>query len=243
MTIRVDLVPNPPYAGPVLLVDVWFGSVVGLLLSCGAREVWVARSVRAARVLAEGGGVLLGEEEGLPPEGFHHGLSLRALERLEVAGKTCVLLAPGLAGALELVPPLSLLGYFRNAQGVLRYAQTEGIRTLVVAADRGRPPSLANTVVAGFLARRLEQLAGLRDSLQEGARAAARLLRTFPDPQEALVQSEEGQALLRAGRSEDLALASLISVEERVPRLVEVRLLEAERYGLSKNRYGFCFRG
>jgi 2-phosphosulfolactate phosphatase len=243
VTIRVDLVPNPPYSGPVLLVDVWFGSAVGLLLSSGAQEVWVARSARAAQVLAEGGGVLLGEEEGLPPEGFHHGLSLRALERLEVAGKTCVLLAPGLAGALESVPLFSLLGYFRNARKALHQAQMERIGTLVAAADKGCPPSLANTVVAGFLARRLEQLAGLRDGLQEGARVAARLLKNFPDPQEALVQSEEGQALLRAGRSEDLALASLISVEERVPRLVEVRRLEAERYGLSKTRYGFCFRG
>ncbi|RDI95691.1 phosphosulfolactate phosphohydrolase [Meiothermus sp. QL-1] len=243
MTIRVDLVPKPPYPRPVLLVEVFCGSAAGLLLARGAREVWVAKSVRAARVLAGQEGLLLGEEEALPPEGFHHGLSLSALGRLEVAGRSCVLLAPSLAAVLEHAPLGSALAYFRNARSAVRYALEERLDTVVAVPQVGLEPSLAHTVAAGFIARRLQQSLGSETRLHEGARMAASLLKAFPDPQEALVQSELGQALLRVGRSEELALASLISVEEGVPRLVEVRHLRAAEHGLSKDRYGFCFRG
>ncbi len=242
MTIRVDLVPNPPYPNAVLTVDVFFGSAVGLLLAAGAKEVWIAKSVRAARVLAEDGGLLLGEEEGLPPEGFHYGVSLQALSRQNFAGKTCVLLARALAESLEQQPLGSALAYFRNAKQAVQYALEQQIDTVVAATQARLEPSLANTVAAGFIAKRLHQAMGQWGSLQEGARLATTLLKSFPDPQESLFQSDLGRQLYRAGRSEDLALASLVSVEDRVPRLKQVRVLEAQRYGLSKDRFGFCFQ-
>ena len=266
MSIRVDLVPTPPYPHPVLLVDVLYGSAVGLLLSCGAKEVWIAKSVRAARILADKTGLLLGEEEGLPPEGFYNGISLEALQKLPVRGKSCVLLSRSLAASLEQHPLGSALAYFRNARAAVLYALEKQINTVIaashsrlegespsswVAGGRSSPvqsapaplePSLANTVAAGFIAKRLLQVVDRQGDVQEGARLAMALLRSFPDPQESLVQSELGKQLYRSGRSEDLALASLVSVENLVPRLVEVRVLEARKYGLSKDRYGFCFR-
>ncbi len=241
MTLRVDLVPNPPYPQPVLLADVFYGSAVGLLLAGGAQAVWVAKSVRAARILAEEGGLLLGEEEGLPPEGFHQGLLLQALGRLRLEGQTCVLLSRDLAASLEKMPVGSGLAYFRNARHAVQYALAKQITT-VVAAAQALEPSLANTVAAGFIAKRLHQFLEQPNALQEGARLAISLLKSFPDPQESLVQSALGQRLLKAGQSEELALASLVSVEDTVPRLCQVRVLEAQRYGLSKDRYGFCFQ-
>jgi 2-phosphosulfolactate phosphatase len=266
VTIRVDLVPKPPYPHSVLLVDVFYGSAVGLLLAGGAREVWIAKSVRAARILADATGLLLGEEEGLPPEGFHHGLSLQALSRLSLEGQTCVLLAKALSESLEQQPLGSALAYFRNAKKAIQYALEKQIDTVVAAtqtkleaegtsswaivgksstsqtASSSLEPSLANTVAAGFIAKRLHQTLGQWGTLQEGARLATTLLKSFPDPQESLVQSDLGKQLYRAGRSEDLALASLVSVEDLVPRLVQVRVLEARQYGLTRDRFGFCFQ-
>ncbi len=242
VTIRVDLVPKPPYFQPVLLVDVFYGSAVGILLAAGAREVWVAKSARAARILAEGTGLLLGEEEGLPPEGFHNGLSLQALSKLRLEGQTCILLARSLAESLEQQPPQSILAYFRNTRRAVQHAVDSEINTVVAATQAKLEPSLANTVAAGFIAKRLHQALGQWGTLLEGARLATALLKSFPDPQESLVQSDLGKQRYRSGRSEDLALASLVSVEDLVPRLTEVRVLRAEQYGLTKDRYGFCFQ-
>lgn len=241
MTIRVDLVPKPPYPQPVLLVDVFYGSAVGMLLAAGAKEVWVAKSVRAARILAEAGSLLLGEEEGLPPEGFHNGLSLQALSKQRFEKQSCVLLARPLAESLEQLPQGSALAHFRNARQALLYAVDKQIDTVVAATQAKLEPSLANTVAAGFLAKRLHQALGLWGTLQEGARLATALLKSFPDPQESLVQSDFGKHLYRTGRSEDLALASLVSIEDILPRLSQVRVLEAQKYGLTRDRYGFCF--
>ena len=242
MTLRVDVVPKPPYPQPVLVVDVFYGSVVGALLSSGAQEVWVTKSVRAAQILADGGGLLLGEQEGFPPEGFHAGVSLQALPGLGLQGRSCVLLAPSLAESLEQMPLESALAYFRNARAAVAYASEQGISTIVAAHQARLEPSLANTVAAGFIAKRLCQALGKAGGLQGGARLATALLKSFPDPQESLVQSDMGEQLYHAGRSEELALASLVSVEERVPRLRQIRRLEARQHGLSKDRFGFCFQ-
>jgi len=242
VTLRVDIVPKPPYPQPVLAVDVFYGSAVGVLLTVGAQEVWVTESAQAARALSEGDVLLLGEQEGLPLEGFHGGISLRTLLGLRIEGKTCVLLAPPLASSLEQMPLQSALAYFRNARAAVAYAAEQGIDTIVAATQARHEPSLSNTVVAGFIAKRLYQYQGKKGVLQEGARLATALLRSFPDPQEALVQSDQGKQLYRAGRSEELALASLVSVEEVVPKLRHVRLLEAKQYGLWKDRLGFCFQ-
>jgi hypothetical protein len=72
-------------------------------------------------------------------------------------------------------------------------------------------------VATGFFQKKLSQ---------EGPPTlATALLKAFPDPQEALFQSPEGQALHRQGRTEELARASLIGVDPVVPRLARDPLL------------------
>lgn len=95
-------------------------------------------------------------------------------------------------------------------------------------------PSLAKAVAAGCIAKPLRQALGKCGSLQEVARLATSLLHYSPDPLEPLLRSDLGQQLYRAGRSEDLA--SLFSLEDLVPRLTQIRVLEA------KQCVGFCFR-
>lgn len=248
--LRVDLSPKDhTYPDLVVVVDVFSGSVVSLLLSRGAREVWVAPSLRSARLLAEPGNVLLGEQEGIPPEGFHRGLSLKDLDSADMRGLRCIIHAPSLSKALAFQAPRTVLGQFRNTKALLaaipRLAREE-VALVCAAENPGDPqpagpgePSQANMLAAGFLAKRLEQTLPL--TAIQGATLATHLLSAFPDPQEALFGSREGQHLHRMGRDEDIALASLIGFDPVVPLLQETRILEASRYGLSKDRTAYAF--
>lgn len=231
--LRVALCPRTRAQGPVLLVEALpAGSALTLLLARGARSVWVAPGPKVARLL---GGLLLGEKEGFPPEGFHGTLDLRALEALEVKDQEIVLLAPGLASSLSPEETEVYLGNFRNARAV--YTALKGLttKTLTVRPAGEGEPYLSAVVAAGFLAKKLAPEG-------EGAYALfSALLKAFPDPQEALFQSQEGQRLYRMGRTEDLARASLIGVDEVLPRLVEVRFFPKDAYGLSQDRFAFRF--
>ncbi len=226
-----------------LVVDVFAVSAIGVLLAKGAKDVWVTYGPRSARAVAEPAGLLIGEHEGLPLEGFHHGLSMSALENFEVSGSGCVVVAPELNLALAQKASGILLAAFRNAKSAVEAALSrpgEGIN-IVCAAGAAGDASLANVVAAGFLAKRLQQLVESPQANMDGATLAINLLRAFPDPQEALFQSEAGRKLFRMSRTEDLALASLISVDHVVPVLAETRVLEAKTYGLSQDRTAYKF--
>jgi 2-phosphosulfolactate phosphatase len=245
MRLRVDLQRDKDaYPDQMIAVAVFHGSVIGALLNQGAHEVWVAPSIRSARSLAQPGDVLLGEEEGIPPEGFHHSLALRDLLKIDFSGKRAVVFAYTLCKTLSPTDKQVMLGYFRNARAVVEASlDAREEVALVCASDVSGEPSLGNILAAGFLARRIQQLAKAQHL--EGALLASSLLKAFPDPQEGLFASAAGQRLYRMGRSEDLALASLISVENVIPELKEVRVLEAREHGLSKDRpvYRFGRRG
>lgn len=223
-----------------LVVDVFAVSAIGVLLAKGAKDVWVTYGPRSARAVAGPAGLLIGEHEGLPLEGFHHGLSMSALENFEVSGRGCVVVAPELNLALAQKASGILLAAFRNAKSAVEAALSrpgEGINIVCAAGDA----SLANVVAAGFLAKRLQQLVEAPQANMDGATLAINLLQAFPDPQEALFQSEAGRKLFRMSRTEDLALASLISVDHVVPVLAETRVLEAKTYGLSQDRTAYKF--
>ncbi len=204
------------------------GSALTFLLARGAKEVWTAPGPKVARLLGEGlpGALLLGEVEGFPPEGFHGRAALPELEGFEVRGRPVVLLAPTLSGSLLPGEGEVYLGNFRNAWAVL-----EGLRgkALTFRPALAEGPLLSAVVALGFLLRKLRP--------EAPPNLATALLKAFPDPQEALFQSPEGQALHREGRTEDLARASLIGVDPVLPRLAEVRPFPKETYGLREDRF------
>lgn len=241
MNLRLHLVPRPT-PGALLVVDVWQGSLIGQLLQGAAAQVWVVGSPRLGVLLAQPNDLLLGEQEGLPPKGFTHLASLTDLSRVNVAGKRVILLAPELAGCLEALQPQSqqtiLLGYFRNARAVTQVLQHQTNLTVFPLGDPTEP-SLGSLLAAGFLARRL--LTQATENHSEGVRLATSLLRAFPDPQEALFQSDWGQRLYRMGRTEDIAYSSLISVEAAVPRWTGQRIFAADTYRLSRTQTAFSF--
>ena len=241
MNLRLHLVPRPT-SGAALLVDVWQGSLIGHLLQEGAAEVWVVGSPRLGVLLAQPGDLLLGEQEGLPPKGFTHLGSLTDLAGIDLANKRTIVLAPELASSLEALQPQPqqtiLLGYFRNARAVTLALQHQSTLTLFPLGDTTEP-SLGNLLAAGFLARRL--LTQATENHPEGITLATSLLRAFPDPQEALFQSDWGQRLYRMGRTEEIAHSSLISVETAVPRWTGQRLFAADTYRLSRTQTAFSF--
>ncbi|MCS7218879.1 MAG: 2-phosphosulfolactate phosphatase [Thermus sp.] len=230
---RVDLCLTPAQ-GPLILVEVLpAGSVLSFLLARGATEVWTVPGPKVARLLAEELGpdtLLLGEAEGFPLEGFHGRPSLLDLEGTQVAGKRAVLVAPILNQSLLPGEEEVYLAGFRNAKAFMDLFQ----RAQPTLRPAGAPePLLSAVVAAGFLQKKLCPKAPTS--------LATALLRAFPDPQEALFQSLEGQALHRQGRTEELAWASLIGVDPVVPRLAGVRFFPKEAFGLSQDRYAQRF--
>lgn len=231
MRLKVDLLPRGPYGDAVLLVDVLRATTtIPVLFDRGIEGLFVTPSLKGARTFAaEGGHLLVGERDGLPPEGFNYGNSPADLNKVDFRGRTAVLTSqngprtlPVLSGAR-----IVLLGSFYNARAaadaVLRLARDE---IAVVCAGHDGNESLEDTLAAGFLARRVQRAAeaagreGLE--LRDAARLATALLRAFPDPQEALVQSTAGGILRQLNLNEDLAFASLISQTDIVPVLREV---------------------
>ncbi len=214
---------------PLVLADALEGGVVTYLLARGAREVLIAPGPRVAGLLKEGRR-LLGESEGFPLEGAFARPSLLDLERAPIAGESFVLVAPSLNGSLLPEEKEVYLGSFRNALALLQALRGQALTLRPAGAPL---PFLSALVVAGFLCKRL--------CPEAPPNLATALLKVFPDPQEALFQSPEGQALHRQGRTEELARASLIGVDPVVPRLDGVLPFPKAEYGLSQDRWVYRF--
>jgi 2-phosphosulfolactate phosphatase len=233
--LKVDLLPRGPYKGIAVVVDVLRATTsVPLLLQRGVAGLYLTPSLRSARNFArEHGYLLVGERDGLPPEGFNHGASPTDLARQDWQGKTVVMTTQNGPRTLPLVQMAErvLLASFYNARAVasacLALAPLHGREIAIVCAGHEGGESLEDTLAAGFLARRIERAfakAGPAGSLElrDAARLAMALLRAYPDPQEALYESQAGHLLRGLNLHEDIAFASLISQTEVVPVLCEV---------------------
>lgn len=225
MRLRVDLLPRPPYPDVAIVVDVLRATTsVSILLARGAREVWVTGSFHSARKLAEPGDLLVGEHEGIPPEGFHHGVSPQGLLSLDLTGQRVIYAGGNLPRALAQVAgaPKVFLGAFRNAGAVSKAALASARAEIaLVCAGLEGSEALDDTLAAGFLAKLIQRRSQETVELADAARMAIALLAAYPDPQEALFQSGAGKLLAKIGCGEDLAYASLISQDRVVPELAE----------------------
>ena len=233
MRLKVDLLPRGPYPDVVLVVDVLRATTTSpLLFERGLETLFVTPSLKSARGFAAAGNhLLLGERDGLPPEGFNYGASPADLSQVDFTGRTAVMTTQNGPRTLPVVQDarVVLLGAFYNARAAadaaLELAREE---IAIVCAGHDGNESLEDTLAAGFLARRVQRAHEARSGnehpldLRDAARLAMALLRAFPDPQEALVQSVAGGILARLGLHEDLAHASLISQTDAVPVLREV---------------------
>jgi 2-phosphosulfolactate phosphatase len=232
MRVRIDLLPRGDYRGElVILVDILrSGTVAPLLFEDGLTRLALSASLRHARREARPGDLLIGERDGVPPEGFNYPNSPAALRGMDFSGKQAILVSdnapralPALAGAKSV-----LLGSLYNAGAVARAAAEAGSELVsLVCSGKAGQEDLDDTMAAGFLAGEIARVApGTR--LEGGAPLAIGLLRAFPDPLEALWHSSAGRELRRNDLAEDLAVASLVSQTNHVPRLLEHGSLEHE---------------
>ena len=243
MEIHVDLVPpaaadhDAPAASldrtassgvASVVIDVLRGGTVAVtLFERGAGAVTITSGVRAARTLAaRSGAVLVGERDGVPPEGFNHGSSPSLLRRVDFASRDVVLLARetpvALARATGTVWLAALNNAVETAKSVL--ATRPAAVRLVCAGDRGEP-DLADTVAAGLLVALLDRGArldaGLDVRLHGAARYCLSVLRTTKDPLDGIWASAAGAELRALGLEEDLAVASETASSDVVLRALE----------------------
>ncbi len=239
MEIRIDLVPLPvgsaarpteaPHADATIVVDVLrAGTIAAHLLGHGAAAVTVTPSVRAARqYAAAAGAMLIGDVRGVPPEGFNHPATARALRMVACTDREVVLLSEDAAEALAAASGRRLLAGFGNAVAVVEAALSGAPKRMgvVCAGERGQP-DLTDTVAAGLLVTLLERSGRRRGSPALAFSGAARyclsVLRTTKDPLDAVWASSTGFDLRGVGLEEDLAFASEIGSCAAVPEVERV---------------------
>ncbi len=233
MRLKVDLLPRDTYGDVVVIIDVLRATTLApLLFEQGLETLFLTASLRTARSFAQNHDLLLlGERGGVPLEGFHFGASPAELRHVDFSGKHVVMTTQNGPNVLSFAASarVVLLGGFYNARAVSQRVFDELVslgnpdtEIAFVCAGQSGSESLDDTLAAGFLARRIQNLAARQEivlELRDAARLAMALLRAFPDPQEALVQSQAGEILIRLGLHDDLAMASLISQTDKVPTL------------------------
>jgi len=229
--VRVDVAFVPDEAGRAptgIVIDVIRAtSTICQALAAGYERVFCAAEVEEARSLRNeiGEAVLGGERDAVRIPGFDLGNSPR--EYLEPASPTLVLSTTNgtraVVAAAERCERV-LVGSLLNLSAAVDLAREAEEDVLVVCAGVQGALALDDAYVAG---RIVEEL---RCERTDAAEAAARLVRTWSDPEEALRASKSGRNLLENAPEleEDIAFCARESTLEVVPRLQGMRGVAAE---------------
>jgi 2-phosphosulfolactate phosphatase len=224
--VRVDVVFTPDEAGAAptgVVIDVIRAtSSICQALASGYERVFCAAEVDTARTLRDalGEGVLGGERNAVRIPGFDLGNSPR--EYVEPVGATLVLSTTNGTRAVvaaaercERVYIASLL----NLSAVVEAVRAVGEGALVVCAGVQGTMNLDDTFVAG----RIVELLGWERT--DAAEAAARLVGTWADAEEAFRASKSGRNLMENAPEleDDIPFCARESVLGVVPRLVAMR--------------------
>jgi len=227
MQIHTDLAPAGPYDDVVVLIDVLrTGTLAPMLLDLGLTRFALTASVRRARQEADADPsvLLMGERGGFPPERFNHGTSPAVLRLIDVRGRAAVILTENAPRAMAAAAgaPVVVLGSILNARAAVALAaeRSRGKVYLVCSGFAGEP-DLDDALAAGLMAGMLRER--VADVTYTGATAfAVAMLRSYPDPIEALWHSSVGTYLLALGSDQDLGLAGATSISSSAPVLVGV---------------------
>jgi 2-phosphosulfolactate phosphatase len=228
MLLHVDLVPTEGHQGDdqkdvVIVVDVLRACTVApILFDNGLAELTITARLKLAHQ-SKNGRILLGERNGVPPQGFNHSTSPAELARVDFERKGAVMVSENAPHALGLLSGARhvLLASLYNAEAISRYALEVATSKIdLVCCGFKRQEDLDDALTAGYLTALIKNL---NESvvLSGAARFAVSLLRAFPDPLEALWQSISGHYLRRLNLTQDLARAALISQSDQIPYLVD----------------------
>lgn len=220
MRLKVDLLPKNSYSDVVVLVDVLRASTSAAIVLEQTSPLYITPSLRAARSYAEHNPVvLIGDRQGMPPEGFNHSASPAELLSVHI-NRTPMISSENSPKALSQLGGARhvLLGSFYNAQAVVQEAlRLANQEIAIVCAGIEGDEALEDVLCAGFLAKSIAQSRNVQ--LLDSAKLSMALLQAYPNLQEALLQSPTGQMLSQLKLHEDIAIASLISQSHAVPQL------------------------
>lgn len=230
MKLRVDLCPQAVspqtasnYEDVVVLVDVLRTCTIApMLFDNGLRHLYLTSSLRIARSVAkEKDFLLIGERDGLPPEGFNYLSSPSSVQNLNMTDKAAVVVTANAPKALSKISAKHvLLASLYNARAVVKRVKALASKEIaIVCAGHEGQEALDDALVAGYLAAELAQAESYE---YVGAFGFCNsLLKAFPDPLEALWHSRAGQALRQVQEEDDIAIASSLSLSSSVPELTE----------------------
>ncbi len=201
-------------------------SSLTVMFDRGAGRVFPVAGLDAARRTArELGALLVGERQGVPPDGFDLGNSPRKLRDMDFAGRDVVFTTSNGTAALENVRHSRqvLMGCFNNASACCRRAlelarRHEAIIGLV-CAGQDNAFALDDGVCAGFLVETLARLSPQPCQLSDAAKAMQRLHGSFGSALEAFEHTASGRNIRRVGDDPDLALCAAVDTSRAVPVL------------------------
>ncbi|MGH2453950.1 MAG: 2-phosphosulfolactate phosphatase [bacterium] len=254
MNPRLDVLLRPQEldaaTAVAIVVDVIRASTsLVTLVERGAGPIYVAPTVDAARRAAAGapqpmrippaGGsetrpLLIGEQDGLPPEGFDHGNSPAALATASLAGRTVIFATTNGAPALHAAAGAGtvLVGCLRNAsaaaQAAWEAAEDGGAVTVVCAGRSTNAGSFGvdDLYAGGVIIERILRLGPA--TLLDGAEAAVLVSRAEPDGLGLFRRTAAGRHVAGLGLDADVIYSAEVDRSEVVPRLGRELFLLAE---------------
>jgi len=224
--MEVDVAFVPPAAAPVdrtcIVIDVLRAtSVIAVLMNKGMRRIYPTATIDEAlqlraQLASDGTNVfLLGEQGGLPPEGFDAGNSPTALEELEIGAEIAVQATTNGTPALLACEgaPLVMAAAPLNADAVTQLALEAGNDVLVVCAGLRAGFAEDDTLAAGLFVDRLMPGAASDGGVQlsETAEEALRLYVAARDNlADALRETEHGRVTVELGFDADIELCATV---------------------------------
>lgn len=226
MRVNTDLIPSGPYNDVVVLIDVLRTCTVApLLFDSGVAGLALTPSLKQARSSGADGTLLVGERQGVPPEGFNHGNSPVQLVGADVKGKQIVMVSENAPRWIDRMTNGStlMLGSLYNAAAVADLVVSlKPARVDLVGAGFSGEPDLDDMVAAALIANLIKHKAPDIELLG-ATRFATTLARAVPDTLEALWRSLAGQYLRSIGLESDVAFCAKVSVSVSVPVLASVQ--------------------
>ncbi|MBT5772989.1 MAG: 2-phosphosulfolactate phosphatase [Dehalococcoidia bacterium] len=215
--MNVDVAFVPPAAAPTdrtcIVIDVLRAtSVIAVLMDKGMRRIYPTATVQEARELraelaSDGTDVfLLGEQGGLPPEGFDAGNSPTALQQLSITAQIAVQATTNGTPALLACQgaPLVMAAAPLNAAEVTRLTLEAGHDVLIVCAGLRGGFAEDDTLAAGLFVERLV-LAGAHPS-DAANEALTRYEAARDNLADALRDTEHGRITVELGFDDDIEL-------------------------------------
>lgn len=218
-----------PVADVWIVIDVLRATtVMTRWFELGGTELYPVRTPDEARQLVNelkvrgSSPLLMGEVNGIPPEGFDFGNSPLELNYELIQNHYCGVMSTtnGTVALLEAESSGSpvLAASLRNASSVLDYALTIGNRIGLLCSGRKRRPSWEDTLCAGAI---IEELESHGDTLiTDSAKIALSLWQNrSEDLHEYVRKSEHALYLEHIGYAEDIAFCCEYNVSSVVPML------------------------